>query len=191
MPIEHVWWWMPRADNPHSRYGDASGLIVGKITSAVTKTDVNIEVTHSVHPSFPVGAKCRRCRMKTRDAVIVEGVPTDAQTKKEIMPSQPKSNDVPAEGNEDATLGEQYNVVKVIEGNLHKKVKGYFVLMPEKDPAALQALRSYAALCKSPGTKAALFEWIKRIERDIVPLWQKGEHLGSMGRINAGIDKLV
>ena len=194
MPLEHIWFWMPRADNPHCRHGEPAGLVVGKIISAATKSDINIEVTHSVHPRFPVGSKCRRCRMKTRDAIIVDGVPTDRQTKKEIMPSEPEGKEVPTEGNEDAELRKKYAVFRNDDLGARRpadEVKGVFVLRPEHDPAALQALRAYAAVCRSPDMQADLIGWTKRIEREIVPQWQKGEHLGSMGRINAGIDKLV
>jgi hypothetical protein len=194
MPLEYIWFWQPRADNPHCRYGEPGGLVVGKIISAATKTDINIEVTHSVHPRFPVGSKCRRCRMKTRDIIMVDGVPTDRQTKKEIMPSEPAGKEVASEGNEDASFNpNKYSVYKTrdLDNQTADEVRNAFVLLPEKDPAALQALRSYAALCKSPSYQKELVEWIKRIEREIVPQWQKGEHLGSMGRINAGIDKLV
>lgn len=86
MPIEHVWFWMPRVDIPHCRHGDAAGLVVGKITSQVTRTDINIEITHSVHPRFPVGSRHRRCRKKTRDIIFVDDAPTDRQTRKKIMP---------------------------------------------------------------------------------------------------------
>lgn len=194
MPHEYVWFWMPRADNPHCRHGDPAGLIVGRITSAVTKTDINIEITHSVHPRFPVGSKHRRCRMKTRDAIIVDGKPVDRQTKKEIMPSEPVGKEIPADGNEDASLNRsKYAVYKEsdLQSQVANEVKGCFILRPEHDPAALQALRSYAAVCRSPQVQKEIIEWVKQIEREIVPLWKNGEHLGSMGRINAGIDKLV
>lgn len=108
------------------------------------------------------------------------------------MPEKPQVKEIPAEGNEDAKLNhEKYNVVKTLAGNVTKKVEGHFVLMPEKDPAALQALRAYAANCRSPQYQKELNEWIRKIEAEIVPKWQRGENLGSMGRINAGIDKLV
>lgn len=190
--IETVWFWVPRADNPHCRYGDPQGLVVGTIVGKVTQTDVTIKITHSVHPRYPVGTTCRRCRMKTRDAVLVDGVPIDKQTKKEIMPSEPKVREIPSAGNEDASFSrEKYRVIKDTVAPEDIYVDGHFVLMPEKDPAALQALRSYAALCRSPGMQKMLLEWIRRIEQEIVPLWQKGEHLGSMGRINAGLDRLI
>lgn len=192
--IEHVWFWQPVPGDTTVRYGEPPGLVVGKIISKVTARDINIEITHSVHPRFKVGDRCKRCRMKTRDAVIVDGVPQDRQTGKTIMPSKPEGKEIPSEGNEDAQFDpNKYIVIKTkdyptLNGT---EVAGHFVLMPEKDPAALQALRAYAANCKSPKYQKELIEWITKIEREIVSKWSKGENLGSLGRINAGIDKLV
>jgi hypothetical protein len=192
MPLEHVWFWQPRADDPHCRHGDAAGLVVGKIIGKATATDINIEITHSVHPRFVVGTKCRRCRMKTRDVVLVNGVPQDRQSGKVLMPEKPEGKEVSAYMNEDADLTEgKYRVFKGGFLTDDAEVKNGFVLLPEKDPAALQALRAYVANCRSPVKKDALNRWVKKIEKEIVPKWQKGENLGSMGRINAGIDRLV
>lgn len=110
------------------------------------------------------------------------------------MPSEPEGKEVPAEGNDDAVLKpDKYMVTQRTHKGLpsERVIKNAFVLLPEKDPAALQALRAYASVCRSPVKQKEIIEWVKRIEREIVPQWQKGEHLGSMGRINAGIDKLV
>lgn len=189
--LEFVWFWQPVPGDVTVRYGEPPGLVVGKIISKVTARDINIEVTHSVHPRFKVGERCKRCRMKTRDAVVVDGVPQDRQTGKQIVPSKPEGREIPAEGNEDAKFDESKYLVFKEAVSEADQVYGHFVLLPEKDPAALQALRAYAANCKSPEYQKELIEWVRKIEREIVPKWAKGENLGSMGRINAGIDKLV
>ena len=110
------------------------------------------------------------------------------------MPSKPTQKEIPSADNEDAVLNPvKYLVYKwedPVEFN-GKEVSDCFVLRPEHDPAAMQALRTYAVACRAPEKQKAIIEWLDRIERDIVPQWRKGEHLGSMGRINAGLDKLV
>lgn len=192
MAVEHVWFWMPNPEYPAGVYGQPEGLIVAKIRSATTSRDVTIEVTHSVNSRFPVGHIARRCRLKMRDATIdAAGIPRDKSTNKEIVPMKTIAKEIESAGNEDAAFNpDKYDVVKMENGNVGRKVKDHFVLLPEKDPAALQALKAYAINCKSPKFKESLLGWIAKIERDLTPLWKNGKNLGSLGRINAGIDVL-
>lgn len=57
----------------------------------------------------------------------------------------------------------KYNVTKVEDGSV---VNGCFVLRPDKDPAAIEALRAYAMATPNPFLAKDITEWITRLERD-------------------------
>lgn len=53
-----------------------------------------------------------------------------------------------------------------------------FVLLPEKDPAALAALKAYRDACGSQALRQDLDRWIRDIEK-------RSFKLGSLGKIKA------
>ncbi len=67
------------------------------------------------------------------------------------------------QGNEPAGLWDKYRVLRKYRHG-STLVEGAFVLLPEKDPAALVALKVYAAESDNPTLSADIDAWVERIE---------------------------
>lgn len=65
---------------------------------------------------------------------------------------------------EDKGLHVKYIVTKVDTG---ETVNNCFVLRPDKDPAALAALKAYAYMTTNPDLAADIFGWIVSIEKEV------------------------
>lgn len=63
---------------------------------------------------------------------------------------------------EDKGLHVKYIVTKVDTGEV---VHNCFVLRPDKDPAAVPALATYACMTKNPKLSMDIFEWLEFIEK--------------------------
>jgi hypothetical protein len=86
-------------------------------------------------------------------------------------------------------LAPRYKVINLETGRTAESVnfaqpEPYFVLSPERDPAALEALKRYADVCE-PDLSRDIREWIRRIEG------RRGKNLGKMGEVNAGHMKVL
>jgi|MudIll2142460700_1097286.scaffolds.fasta_scaffold791945_1 hypothetical protein len=80
-------------------------------------------------------------------------------------------------------LAPRYKVINLDTGRSAESVnfentEPYFVLSPERDPAALEALKRYADVCE-PELSRDIREWIRMIEG------KRGKNLGKVGEINA------
>ncbi len=87
----------------------------------------------------------------------------------------PKTEDLAAErarlqaeldkfnGHEPEGIWDKYAVLRKYR-NTRTRVDGAFVLLPEKDPAALLALKAYAAASDNPTLSADIDAWVERIE---------------------------
>ena len=67
------------------------------------------------------------------------------------------------QGNEPAGLWDKYRVLRKYRHG-STLVEGAFVLLPEKDPAALVALQAYAGATQNATLRADIEEWISQIE---------------------------
>lgn len=80
-------------------------------------------------------------------------------------------------------LTPRYRVINLETGRTAESVnftdgEPYFVLSPERDPAALEALKRYAEACE-PELAQDIKQWIRKIEG------RRGKNLGKMGTLNA------
>jgi hypothetical protein len=80
-------------------------------------------------------------------------------------------------------LAPRYKVINLETGRTAESVdfgqsEPYFVLSPERDPAALEALKRYAEVCE-PELAKGIRDWIGMIEG------RSGKNLGKVGEVNA------
>jgi hypothetical protein len=86
-------------------------------------------------------------------------------------------------------LHPKYKVINLETGRAAESVnfahvEPYFVLSPERDPAALEALKRYAVVCE-PELSHDIRNWITKIES------RRGKNLGKTGEINANHMKVL
>jgi len=186
--INHWWMAVPNPKYPDAGYKNPALYVIVKEVGRIGPTDISAEVVASVNPNHAVGALSRRCCLRMSECEFRDGDWYDKTTKTKVTPMAPAQTTRPANDPDRLGLRDKY---VVLDASTSEPVKAKpFPLFPEKDPAALGALKTYAAMCQEPRLKEQLREWIREIELKHAPLWRDGKNLGSMGRINAGLDKV-
>lgn len=185
--INHWWYAVPNPKYPGASYRHPSLFVVVKEVGRIGPNDISAEVVASVNDRYPIGHLERRCCLRMSECEFREGDWYDKTSKTKVTPMAPPQTTIPADHPDRLGLREKYTV---LDGQSLPVKSKPFPLFPEKDPAALGALKTYAAMCQEPRLKKQLLDWIREIEAKQAPLWREGKHLGSMGRINAGFDKV-
>lgn len=186
--INHWWYTVPNPKYPGASFRHPALFVVVKEAGRIGPTDISAEVVASVNDAYPIGRIDRRCCLRMSQCEFRDGDWYDKTSNLKVTPMAPPQNVRPADDPDRLGLHDKYTVLDKATGQ-PIKARG-FTLLPEKDPAALGALKTYAAMCSEPRLKAQLLEWIREIEAKCAPLWRQAQNLGSMGRINAGFDKV-
>lgn len=186
--INHWWFTVPNPKYPGASYRHPSLFIIVKETGRIGPNDISAEVVASVNDRYPKGHLERRCCLRMSECEFRDGDWYDKTSKMKVTPMAPAQTLRPADDPDRLGLRDKYTV---LHGTTQIPISAKpFVLLPEKDPAALGALKTYAAMCSEPRLKGQLLDWIREIEAKQAPLWRQGQNLGSMGKINAGFDRV-
>jgi len=185
--INHWWYTVPNSKYPGASYRHPALFVIVKELGRIGPNDISAEVVASVNDAYPVGRVDRRCCLRMSECVFRDGDWYDKTSNMKVTPMAPAQTMRPADDPDRLGLRQKYTVTHSTGLPVATRP---FVLLPEKDPAALGALKTYAAMCSEPRLKGQLLEWIREIEVKQVPLWRQGQNLGSMGRINSGFDKV-
>lgn len=186
--INHWWFAVPNKAYPNAGYRHPALFIVVKEVGRIGPNDIIAQVVATANADFPIGFEARRCCLRMSECEFRDGDWFDKTTKTKVTPMA--ANPVMRPANDPDRLGLREKYI-VLDAATEQRVQARpFPLFPEKDPAALGALKTYAAMCQEPRLKEQLRTWIQEIELKQAPLWRDGKNLGSMGRINAGFDKV-